>query len=397
MPALPMIFSKLVGEAPLPLDDFSAQPLQTLTRTDLLAVARQAADLLGSGAGTLLVELGVPRAQLRAPLRRDDLGASPAFRAVREGGKTVARGEPDRVLAQLVQRALQAVGARSDGPRALTLPRWGADGSFGDEAIAAVRAFQTWCGLPLTGVIAAAEARQLEARLHRATVPDPLGADHPVSVLSAGAQRVVAIAQAIVASTEAAPFSRRVDGVTYRCHARQFGVAVSPGVLRMPGGVGYGLATTPYWKCNLFGGSVIALADLPVPTFEAGRYRHFPRAERFGDALAHKTGWRLLTHLDHRDPADPNRATVSDANDAAIAALLRAMRPGDLFFVDHPGVPGDDGGHTRVCTRAAAGDTDDPAPLFAQARLDAAREERDSLTELSRGHETQFWHLRTTL
>ena len=134
-----------------------------------------------------------------------------------------------------------------------------------------------------------------------------------------------------------------------------------------------------------------------MPTFTAGTYRHFPRAERFGEALAAKPGWQLITHLDHRDPIDPNRAVVSAANDAAIATLLQSVRPGDLLFVDHPGVPGDDGGHTRVCTRAAQDDDPQHAPLFAQARLDAAREERDGLSELRGGRETQFWLLRTRL
>ena len=257
MPALPLAFSKLVADAALPLDDFAAQPLQSLTRTELLVVARQATELLGDGVGTLLVELGVARAQLRTPLRAADLTASSAFLAVREGVRTIARGEADRILAQLVQRALQALAARAAAPRELTLPKWGADGAFGDEAVAAVRKFQTWCGLAANGVIAATEARELESRLARTEVPDLFDADHPVSVLSKGAQRIVAIAQRIVAATAAAPCRQRVDGVTYACHAQQFGVAESPGVLRLPGGVGYGLSANPYWKCNVLGGAVL--------------------------------------------------------------------------------------------------------------------------------------------
>ena len=156
----------------------------------------------------------------------------------------------------------------------------------------------------------------------------------------------------------------------YACHAQQFGVAPTPGTLRLPGGVGYHLAGAGYWKCNVFGGAVVALADLPVPTFQAGTYRHFPRAERFGDALAKKPGWQLVTYLDHRDPADPERARASAANDRAIARLLAAVRPGDLLFVDHPGPPGDDGGHTQVCTRAARTSDADRAPTFAEPDID---------------------------
>jgi hypothetical protein len=270
MPALPPAFAALVAGAPLPLDDFDAQPLQALPRTTLLVIARQAIDLLGAGTGALLVELGVPRAQLREPLRAAELAASSAFTAVRGGGHTVGKGEPDRVLAQLVQRALQAIGARVHGaPRALTLPVWGADGGFGDEAIAAVRAFQTWCGLPASGTVGTAEARELHARLAAAPVPDLFDAGHPVVALGEGARRIATIAQAIMRSTAAAPYVARVDGVRYQCHAAQFGTAPTPGLLRLPGGVGYDLSSQTYWKCNIFGGAVLALADLPVPSFEA--------------------------------------------------------------------------------------------------------------------------------
>ena len=397
MPALPAAFATLVADQPLPLDDFAAQALQELPRPSLVVVARQAAELLGDGVGTLLVDLGVARAAIRAPLTTADLRA-PALAQVRAGRKRVDRADADGARVQLVQRALQAVAARvPDAPAALRSPRWGSDGAFGDEAGAAVTALQRWRGLPITGAFGQAELAAVEAALADRPVPDLFGADHPVRALGKGARRVATIARAICAATAAAPFSARVDGVRYGCHAQQFGVAPTPGLLRLPGGVAYGLASAGYWKCNVFGGAVLALADLPVPTFQAGTYRHFPRAERFGDALARKPGWRLVAHLDHRDPADPQRALVSAANDRAIARLLGAVEPGDLLFVDHPGPPGDDGGHTRVCTRAARTRDPDLAPTFAQARHDQAREERDGLAELAGGRETQLWLVRSLL
>lgn len=398
MPALPAAFATLVNTASLPLDDFAAQSLQDLPRTTLLPIARQASDLLGAGAGALLVQLGVARSALRAPLRVNDLDLSSAYGELRAGRRTIARGETDGFLALLVQRALQAVGARvPNAPRAMVLPTWGADGAFGAEAVAAVKAFQTWASLTPTGVFTAAEATALRARLAAAPVPDLFDAGHDVVALGKGARRIVAVAQAIVRATAAAPYVVRVDGVRYQCHAQQFGTAPTPGLLRLPGNVAYTLHQKTYWKCNIFGGTVVALADLPVPTFAAGTYHHFPRAERFGDMLARKTGWRLVSYLDHRDPADPNRAVVSEANDRQIAALLDQIQAGDLFFVDHPGEPGDDGGHTRVCVRPAEDRDPDKAPLFAQARSDSAREQRDGLARLRGGAETQFWLLRSTL
>lgn len=397
MPALPAAFASLVASQALPLDDFAAQALQDLPRNTLHVVARQATELLGDGAGLLLVELGVERSAIREPLKAADLRAT-TLAPVRRGAKVVDRSDRDRARVQLVQRALQAVAARVvESPPALRLTRWGSDGAFGDEAAAAITALQHWRGLPVTGAFGRDELAAVEALLVEAPVPDLFAADHTVVALGKGARRIVAIARAIVASTAEAPYVGRVDGVRYTCHAGQFGVPVSPGLLRLPGGVAYGLSSRPYWKCNIFGGAVLALADLPVPTFQAGTYRHFPRAERFGDALAAKFGWRLVTHLDHRSPSDPNQATTSAANDRAIARLLGDIQPGDLFFVDHPGVPGDDGGHTRVCVRAARASDPDRAPLFAQARHDGAREERDGLAELAGGRETQFWLLRSQL
>jgi hypothetical protein len=397
MPALPAAFASLVASQTLPLDDFGAQALQELPRNTLHVVARQATELLGAGAGLLLVELGVARSAIRAPLLAADLRAT-ALAQVRRGAKVVDRNDRDRPRVQLVQRALQAVAARVEGaPVALRLTRWGSDGAFGDEAAAAVTALQRWRRLTANGTFGREELAAVETLLADAPVPDLFAADHTVVALGKGARRIVTIARAIVAATAEQPYVGRVDGVRYSCHASQFGVPPSPGLLRLPGGVAYGLSSRPYWKCNIFGGAVIALADLPVPTFQAGTYRHYPRAERFGDALAAKSGWRLVSHLDHRSPANPDQASTSAANDRAIARLLGEIQPGDLFFVDHPGVPGDDGGHTRVCVRAARASDADHAPMFAQARSDQAQEERDGMAELSGGRETQFWLLRSLL
>lgn len=398
MPPLPAAFTTLVASATLPLDDFAAQPLQALTVPSLRVVARQALDLLGPGVGTLLVELGVARADLPAPLTADELVATAGFADVARGAKTVGKGSPDRLLARALQRALQAVVARCPGaPRKLVLPQWGSDGGFGDESVLAVRAFQEWRELPVTGVLGARDAAALRAVLAATTAPDLFDAGHDVSVLGAGAQRVATIAQKICAATVAAPYTRRVDGVAYTFHAARFGTEPTPGLLRAPGGVAYDTASGPFWKCNVFGGTVLALAELPVPTFEAGRYRHFPRAERFGDALARKPGWSLVTHLDHRDPADPSSARTSRTLDGQIKALLQDMKAGDVLFVDHPGPPGNDGGHTRICTRPAQRADSAVAPEFAQATYPCAALRRDGMPSLSGGRELQFWHLRSTI
>lgn len=398
MPPLPTAFASLVASSTLPLDDFAAQPLQSLPLTSLRVIARQAVDLLGAGAGSLLVELRLPRADIPAPMSAAELTGAPGFADVVAGKKTVGKDSPDRLLARAIQRSLQALAARSPGaPRKMTLPLWGSDGGFGDESVQGLRAYQEWRQVPVTGVFGVAEARTMPAMLAGTRAPDLFDAGHDVSVLGAGAQRVAVVAQKLVAATPAALYGRRVEGASYAYHAAQFGVEPTPGLLRCPGGVAYDTSSGPYWKCNIFGGTVISLAELPVPTFEAGRYRHFPRAERFGDMLARKPGWQLVAHLDHRDPADPTIARTGRAQDAQIKALLLSVKPGDFLFVDHPGPPGNDGGHTRVCTRPAQRNDADCAPEFAQARYDQARVQRDGLSKLAGGREVQFWHLRSTI
>lgn len=398
MPPLPAAFASLIAANPLPLDDLGAQPLQSLTLPTLRVIARQALDLLGAGVGTLLLELGLPRVDLAEPMHAADLVAAAGFADVLAGRKTVGKDSPDRLLARAIQRSFQALAARNPAaPRKLILPTWGADGGFGDESILATRAYQEWRELPVTGVFGVAEARTMPAVLAASPAPDLFDAGHDVSILGAGAQRIVAIAQKIVAATAARPYTRRVEGVTFSYTAERFGVPTTPGLLRMPGSVAYDTGTSPYWKCNLFGGTVLGLAELPVPTFEVGRYRHYPRAERFGDLLARKPGWQLVTFLDHRDPTDPEIARTGRTQDTQIKTMLLGMKPGDVFFVDHPGPPTNDGGHTRICTRPAQKNDRDCAPEFAQARADAAHVERNGMDRLSGGNELQFWHLRSTI
>ncbi|MGK0360300.1 MAG: hypothetical protein ACI9U2_002613 [Bradymonadia bacterium] len=76
--------------------------------------------------------------------------------------------------------------------------------------------------------------------------------------------------------------------------------------------------------------------------------------------------------------------------------MLLAARPGGLLVVDHPGRPGEDGGHCRVCVASADRSDSDLAPAFAQARSDAAKIERDGLSELGDGAELQLWLVRYT-
>jgi hypothetical protein len=403
MPPLPTYFRTLLAHEPLPLAAATAaEYLETLDVTRLRTVAQKAVDLLGQGMGPVLVGLGLRKSELRELLTADALAAHSRFAAITHGAGSLDGSPADPDLILIVQRALQAVGARVAGaPRALLLSQWGTDGQLGEETTQAIAALQTWLGTGgPPGRLGPAEAAALLRTLRSTKTPD-LWAPLSGSAATHGpAGRIVDIARGICQATPQHPFTRRVDGRVYSYSAEDFAVtSTHSGTLRAPGGVAYSVSPgRDYWKCNIFGGTCLSLAELPVPTFEyaPGSPRHFPRAERFGERLAQKPGWKLLRHLDHRDPQDLTRALTGPVQDGQVRELLLAVRPGDMLFVDHPGEPGDDGGHTRVCTEAAAPGDANLAPAFAQARYDRAQEQRDGLDVLAGGHELCFWLLRYT-
>ncbi len=402
MPALPEGFRDILDIEPLPLTAEGAEVFERFSVAQMRVIVERAHNLFGNGMGPVLVDLGLSRDEIPALLTPDALASHPGARAVMAGERPLRSGDDAPDLIRIFQHAIQAVSARVPGaPDEMRLASWGADGGFGGELTRALAAFRKWLGPGWADgsdrELGSAEARKLADLLDLEPVP-ALWADVPVGPVSErGARRIVDIATGICDSTADVPFTRRVDGRVYRYTAAHFGVpAAERGVLRAPGGVGYTLRTgvPGYWKCNIFGGTVVALAELPVPTFTVGRYRHFPRAERFGDRLAKKPGWRLVRYLDLRDPDDPQQALSGPSHDGQIASLLAEAKAGDMFFVDHPGEPGDNGGHTRVCTAEARHGDPDRAPLWAQATEDAAIERRDGLSMLGDGQECQFWLLR---
>lgn len=398
MARLPALFTEMVRTSTLPIDD-EAEALADLRTKDVRLVASRAVDLLGAGVGHMLVHLGVPRSEVHAPLDAAALRATPGAADVLAGARTVGRGETDRTLAATWQRALQAIAARNGAaPLELALPEFGADGDLGSEFERAILLFRHWRDLPATPLVDSAAGTALVSLLADTPTPDLFAGDALPAPQSQGVRAVVAIARGICAATADAPYAVRVDGRTYAYTATHFGTrAPEDGWLKAPGGVKYRIKPGyDQWKCNIFGGMTLALAELPVPTHKVGAAWHYPRAERFGPLLARKPGWEMVRALDHRDPADETAALVGPEQDAAIRALLVDTRPGDLLFVDHPGEPREGGGHTRVCVEGARDGDADTAPLFAQAREDAAREVRDGMARLGGGAELQFWLCRWT-
>ncbi|MBK8264692.1 MAG: hypothetical protein IPK80_25540 [Nannocystis sp.] len=403
MPRLPPQFTELIASLELPLDDDFVEPLAEFSAAELVLIARQAVNLLGRGWGAAMVELGAPRAAIPAPITAERLAATPGFSDLLAGTRELSPGERDGALIGQIQGGLQALAGRSAGaPAALTLPRWGADGVFGGEMLAGSAGLRELGGYAVENpyVFAQADARALIDLLAGRPAPDlfaaPLRGEVSAPPQGAGpVGRIVAIAEGIAGALEQ-PFVIEVGGARYSYKARDFGVEPAfNGMLRAPGGIGYSVRSgRDYWKCNIFGGVVLALAEVPVPTHSVGNFRHFPRAERFGEALARSRGWKMIARLDHRDPANTEVAVTGEAQNEEIRALLRQIQPGDVFFADNPGPPGHDGGHTRICVEAAAPGDPDLAPIFAQARYDCALVQRDGVARLCHGRQIQFWLLR---
>lgn len=399
MPPLPKFFRDLLAQK-TPVDADRASGFVLQTAATLRVIADQGLDLLGVGMGGVLAEGGVAAERIKAPMTAARLRAAPGTAAILEG-QTLEPGEKSKAVIW-IQRALQAIGARIDGAdTALLLGNWGADADFGGETTAGVKAMQVRLGLTTDGKVGPKFMRGLIDALDATQPPDLFEGVDPTALISAGARRLVAIANAICAAPVDAPYTQRVDGKTFSYVARVFGTeAHERGTLMAPGGASYGLRPgTEYWKCNIFAGTVIALGDLPVPSFRWSNRAtslHFPRAEKFGDRLAAKPGWHMVMYLDHRDPEDETQALRGHSQQTDISEMLLAARPGDLLFVDHPGRPGEDGGHCRVCVASADPNDSDLAPAFAQARSDAAKIERDGLSELGDGAELQLWLVRNT-
>ncbi|MGB1276755.1 MAG: hypothetical protein ACPG77_13485, partial [Nannocystaceae bacterium] len=126
MAALPALFTELLlTPEGLPLGDEAEEALAALSRVDLETIALQAVDTLTTGFGNTLVELGVPRKNIPAPLEYAELVNDTGFKQLLDGSRALSIEDSDTDLTRLCQRALQAVTARVVGaPAFLALPCW---------------------------------------------------------------------------------------------------------------------------------------------------------------------------------------------------------------------------------------------------------------------------------
>lgn len=338
---------------------------------ELQRLAQRYGDLFQAGAGQELLAIAPPQTHVaNAPPVRS-IGDSRAAAEVLCGTRTLEQGRGAPKEATLVfQRALNALANRMEKP-GWGLLGAGADGGFGNETAAAVKAFQADNALPVTGAIDQLTALKLEALLMKNAPPDIGGILGPALPVPNG-DRIAQAARDLISA-----------------RAESYGV---PGTWRSPNPAVPGnrvpnetnIGATGRWKCNLFGMDSLYAGGAQTPHYGGGNYPiaiEIPNFSRGPNAPLIKLG-EVWT----------GRGTPEEAK-AKIEALMAIARPGDVIIVNHPGTDTSDGGHTRIVVgnnMATDGTVD-----CAQAGSDKAHIRAESLGSFT--GEEAFYLLRPAL
>lgn len=356
------VLGRALADAQLTTDEVSSlkQAVATgqVSGADLQLLAQRYGDLFQTGAGASLKAIAPAAAHVVIPPPLRSLGDDHAASQVLSGEVTLQQGKPAPKQAVLTfQRALDSLANRMSKPQ-WSLPS-GADGGFGNESTAAVKAFQTDNGLPVTGAIDQMTAYKMEELLKEHAPPAVGGVMGSMLPVPDGD----AIAKAAV------------DLVKTR--GPEYGIAPawkSPNP-NVPGNKTPNqtpLGATNHWKCNLFGMDALYAGGAKPAQYPGGAYPiaiEIPNYSRGANAPLNKLGevWP------DKDPANMQ---------AKIDAMLKIARPGDLLIVKHHGTDTADGGHTRVVVAnnyATNGTVD-----CAQASYDAAVVKPQTLGDFSR-------------
>lgn len=317
---------------------------------ELKLLSQRYGDLFQAGAGQALKAISPPQAHVSIAPPVRSIGDSRAAADVLNGSKTLSAGSPSKDAVLVFQRALNALASRMEKPQWALLGS-GADGGYGNETTAAVKAFQADNGLPVTGSIDQMTALKMEALMMKNAPPavgGVLGASLPVP----DGDRIAQAARDLVAT-----------------RAQDYGVpgtwkSPNPAVPgnRVPGQTTIG--ATGRWKCNLFGMDSLYAGGAQPPHYPGGNYPiaiEIPNYARGPNAPLIKLGevW-------------PGRAGTPEEARAKIDALLAIARPGDVIIVNHQGNDTADGGHTRIVVGnnyAANGTVDCAQAGSAQAHI----------------------------
>ncbi|MEM9266235.1 MAG: peptidoglycan-binding protein [Cyanobacteria bacterium P01_F01_bin.13] len=271
-----------------------------------------------------------------------------------------------------VQRALMALAKRRNIKDYL-LPRYGADGDYGGETIAAVKAFQSdYTDLEVTGSVDQKTAQTLD-RVLRLT--------RPTGMLTATPNDIVSAAVALCEHPKALNY-----GVPHPW------VNIDP-FHAVPVNRPFSFLTNR-WKCNLFGGNVLRKGGYEPPFYGnrgGGEYPNANQWQKWSDRYAaihnNKVHFQLIAEL------QPDAIADSDERLRVVNQLLQVAEPGDFLMQDHPGPSVADGGHTRV---AVANNFDlDRTVAFAQAQFARAEVQDEEAADLLPAE--NLWLLRPNL
>lgn len=378
MPSLTPATHHLVKDTCFTAADFvQLQARGQRSRRGRLAALRDAqllvtryVDVLDPGIGTWLLELMRRWGSTAAPQSPlSDLTAVPQLLA---GQVTLSAANRRHPAVTVVQRAIMALAKRRQ-IQGYMLPKYGADGDYGDETAAAISTFQShYADLATTGIVNQATAQTLDQVL-RLT--------RPTGAFSATPSDLVGAAMELCAWPQALNY-----GVPYPWinndpfHA----VPVDQPFTYLTG----------RWKCNLFGGNVLRKGGYEPPFYGNRSGGEYPNAnqwykwsDRYASAHGNRTHFQLVAQL------QPDRIDDYDATLSALNQMLQQVQPGDFLMQDHPGPAVADGGHTRV---AVTNNYDlDGTVAFAQAQYDRATVQDEAAADLLPAE--NLWLLRPLL
>lgn len=296
----------------------------------------------------------------------------------------------------LLQGALQAIASRT-GNAHYVLPKWGADGGFGGETVAAVQAFQRDNNLPVTGEVDPATARKINDALRATEVPELRRIER-----AGTPETLVAVAKYLI----------EMDGDRYGTHAPDG--SLMPFRCRDPHHPGWNRRRVefdahgnPYsdmpfprngsgWKCNLFAGTIMSAAGFEPPRYGRNNANgNYPIAIEMHRFTAEIQG-RNSPHNVFDQVAPPLNVSGMSRDDAqrAIGRMLAQARPGDFIFVKHEGEQTADGGHCRLVVDNSNWRADGRGTIScAEARRHEAKIEHHSWNRFYDGEEI-IWLLR---
>ncbi len=376
MPTLTSVTRLLVQDTCFSVADFEKLrsrgrwPRRRAALQDAKLLVTRYADLLDPGMGkwlqTLIQKWG-ETVTLPEPI--ENLAAAPELLS---GEVTLPQAGRHHATVVTVQRALMALAKRRNEKDYL-LPGYGADGDYGRETMAAVRAFQGHYGhLEVTGIVDKSTAETLDQVL-RLT--------RPTGMVTAKPNDIVSAAMALCEYPKALNY-----GVPHPW------VNIDP-FHAVPVNRPFSFLTNR-WKCNLFGGNVLRKGGYEPPFYGNRGKGEYPNAnqwqkwsDRYAAIHGNKVHFQLIAEL------QPDAIANYDERIQKINELLQAARPGDFLMQDHPGPSVADGGHTRVAV--ANNFAPDGTVAFAQAQYERAEVQDEDAADLLPAE--NLWLLRPNL